>query len=87
MKCVICHSDDIREKVVMEEFKSDSDIVYLPVTAQECAHCGERYYSRHTMRMIEHMEKKIMRKDVRLKQVGKVLVAEEQEGVYTTPEG
>ena len=31
MKCVICHSEDILEKNVMEEFKHGNDIIAVPL--------------------------------------------------------
>ena len=75
MKCIICHSEDITERELMEEIKKENDIVYIPVKTLVCNNCGERYYNRNTMKLLEETEKKIMEKGIRLKEVGKVLLA------------
>lgn len=75
MKCIICHSEDITEKEVMEELKRESDIVYIPIKTLVCNNCGERYYNRNTMKLLEETEKKILEKEIQLKEVGKVLLA------------
>ena len=75
MKCVICKSPDIQRKVVEEEMKSGTDILLVPIEILVCNHCGERYYDRKTMRKIEDVRSKLNRKDLEVKEVGKVLRA------------
>jgi uncharacterized protein YlaI len=75
MKCIICHSEDIVEKEVMEEIKNINDIIYLPIKTNVCLNCGERYYDRQTLQKIEDFEKQIKDKNIILKEVGKVLIA------------
>jgi YgiT-type zinc finger domain-containing protein len=73
MKCVICHGDDINVMEVKEEFTVDSDIVYIPVKVPVCKTCGERYYDRRTMQFLEEIEGKLNRKQLELKEIGKIL--------------
>lgn len=75
MKCIVCHSEDIFEKEVMEEFKSENNIVYVPIKTHVCSNCGERYYDRRTMKFLEETEKKISENQIELKEIGKVLMA------------
>jgi uncharacterized protein YlaI len=41
MKCVICHSEDILEENVMEEFKHGNDVIFVPIRTMVCSSCGE----------------------------------------------
>lgn len=75
MKCIICHSEVITEKEVMEEIKIKNDIIFVPIKTLVCNNCGERYYSRNTMKLLEETEKRIMDNGIHLKEVGKVLLA------------
>ena len=70
MKCVICHSEDIKEKLVEEEIRKETDFILIPVKVLVCLQCGERYYSRNTMRYLEEFEQKL--KSIELIEVGKV---------------
>ena len=74
MKCVICHGEDIETQEVKEEFLIGNDIVYVPIKTPVCKSCGERYYDRHTMQFLEKIEKKLNKKQIELKEVGKVLL-------------
>lgn len=74
MRCIICHGDEIVVTEVKEEFPIGNDIVYVPVRIPVCRNCGERYYDRRTMQFIEEMGQKLNEKQVKLKEVGKVLV-------------
>lgn len=77
MKCIICHGEDIKTMEVKEEFTLGSDIVYIPVKVPVCQTCGERYYDRRTMQLLEEIEEKIRKTAVKLKEIGKVLIYEE----------
>jgi len=73
MKCVICKGEDIKEKEVEEEIRIGNDIVLVLVKIMVCSSCGERYYDRRTMKMLEEIEAKIEKEHVGLETVGKVL--------------
>jgi len=73
MKCVICRGEDIKEKEVEEEIRVGNDIVLVPVKVMECMSCGERYYDRRTMKMLEEVEDKIEKKRLEVEPIGKVL--------------
>jgi len=73
MKCVVCNSSNIETKSVEEEIKSDKDILLMPLEVLVCLSCGERYYDRKTMKKIEEMRSKLERRDLKVKEVGKVL--------------
>jgi len=73
MKCVICHGDQINVMSVKEEFVIGTNIVYVPVKVPVCKNCGERYYDRRTKQSLERIEEKLKKKDVKLKEIGKVL--------------
>jgi YgiT-type zinc finger domain-containing protein len=75
MKCVICKSSDIQVKMVEEEIKSGMDILLVPIEVLVCDHCGERYYDRKAMRKIEDVRSRLKQKDLKVKEVGKVLRA------------
>lgn len=77
MKCVICHGEEIKLMDVKEEFAVGSDIVYIPIKVPVCKSCGERYYDRRTMQLLEEIEEKLTKTRVELKEVGKVLIYEE----------
>jgi YgiT-type zinc finger domain-containing protein len=73
MKCIVCHDDRIQKKMVTEEFSLGKDIVCCQVEAQVCQSCGERYYDRRAMRLLEDMERRVKEGSAELKEVGKVL--------------
>lgn len=70
MKCVLCYSEDIEEREVEEELKNNSDIILVPVKVLVCLQCGERYYTRATMKYLEDFEKRIQ--EMKLIEVGKI---------------
>ncbi len=72
MKCVICHSEDIEIKEIREDFTINNDIVYVFITIPVCNCCGERYYDRRTMRLLEETKANISHKRIELKQIGRV---------------
>ena len=76
MKCVICHGDNIREKKVYEEFDLGNDVVRLPIEIPVCANCGERYYDRKTMRILETIREQIREERLELTEIGKVLLCQ-----------
>ena len=73
MKCVVCHGDQIEKQEVSEEFAAGKDIVCFSVRVPVCQTCGERYYDRRTMRLLEEMEQKVREGNAQLREVGKVL--------------
>ena len=52
MKCVICKSGDIAERMTEEEIRVGSNIVFVSVKALVCPECGEKYYNRAQMKKI-----------------------------------
>lgn len=74
MKCVICHGNEIELMEVKEQFTVGNDIVYVPIKVPVCKNCGERYYDRRTMQLLEEIERKLNKKQIELKEVGKVLI-------------
>jgi YgiT-type zinc finger domain-containing protein len=75
MKCVICKSSDIQNKMIEEEIKSGRDILLVALEVLVCMNCGERYYDRNTMRRIEDVRSRLKQKDLEVEEVGKVLRA------------
>ncbi|MEE8403607.1 MAG: YgiT-type zinc finger protein [Candidatus Hydrothermarchaeaceae archaeon] len=73
MKCVICKSSDVVEKEVEEEIRVNSDITLYPIKTKVCNSCGERYYDRETMALLEDVRGKLKKKELNLQVVGKVL--------------
>ena len=73
MKCIICRSDDIKPKRLIEEIQRGTDIVQVEVQALACESCGERYYDRKTMRELQAMQKEVLNNTAKLSEVGKVL--------------
>ncbi len=76
MRCVICNSMDIRTKAVEEEIKLHSDIYLVPMQVLVCLSCGERYYDRKAMKMLEEIRSKIRDKSLEGVQIGRVLRVE-----------
>ena len=76
MKCIICHSEDIHEQEVFEEFKDGNNVIYVPIKTLVCKSCGERYYNKRAMSFLEEIEQKIDEHSLPLKEVGKVMMAE-----------
>jgi len=73
MRCVICGSPDIEDKEVEEEIKVGNDIIIVPIKVKVCMNCGERYYDRETMKMLEDVEDKIEKRQLKFELIGKVL--------------
>lgn len=73
MKCVICKSGDIAERVTEEEIRVGSNIIFVSVKALVCEECGEKYYNRAQMKKLEDMERLLRQKKVSLEKIGDVL--------------
>jgi YgiT-type zinc finger domain-containing protein len=73
MKCVICHGNDIQIQDVQEVLSIGNDMVFVPVRVLVCQTCGERYYDRRVMQLLEEAEKNLKEKKVALREVGKIL--------------
>ena len=80
MKCVICHSEDIEVKEIREEFAINNDIVYVFITVPVCGSCGERYYNRRTMKLLEETKANLSHKRIELKQIGRVFTTTSRNG-------
>lgn len=73
MKCTYCKGGDFEKKMVEEEFRKDVDVVLVPVEALVCSSCGERYYDRRAMRLLEEWNAKIKSNKATLQPTGRVL--------------
>ncbi|MBI4362156.1 MAG: YgiT-type zinc finger protein [Euryarchaeota archaeon] len=74
VSCVICQGTTIKTQEVEEAFGLNRDIIMVPVKTRVCAECGERYYDKRTLRLLEEVEEKVRRKAItQLEVVGKVM--------------
>ena len=73
MKCVICKGSDIVMKSVNEQVALGNDIVLLRLNLPVCSQCGERYYDRRAMGIIEDVRAKGKLRLLEVEEVGKVL--------------
>ena len=73
MKCVICNGSDIKVRTVDEQIALGDDIVLVRLTLPVCSQCGERYYDRKTIQLIEQIRAKGKQRLLDLEDVGKVL--------------
>ena len=73
MDWVICHGKEIEKTKIREEIKAGRDIVYVSINIPICKNCGERYYDRRTIQSLEGIREKLEKKELKLKEVGKVL--------------
>lgn len=73
MDCVICHGKEIEKTDIKEEIKTGNDIIYVSINIPVCKNCGERYYDRSTIQALEGIREKLEKKELKLKEVGKVL--------------
>jgi YgiT-type zinc finger domain-containing protein len=60
-------------KTVEEEIRWGNNILLVQMEVLICLNCGERYYDRKAMKKIEEMRLKLKRRDLKVKEVGKVL--------------
>ena len=84
MKCVICSSQNISDKTVDEEIKLGNDVVIVSINTLVCESCGERYYNKQTMKILEDIEEKLQKHAVKLDVVGSVLKLNKQLGNMQT---
>ena len=73
MRCVICKGSELTRKTIDEEIRTGCDILLVPLAVLVCADCGERYYDRAAMRIIESSRERMNRNDLPVEQVGRVL--------------
>lgn len=73
MKCVICKSGDIAQRMIEEEIRVGSNIIFVSVKALVCKECGEKYYNRAEMKRLEDMERLLRQKKVSLEKIGDIL--------------
>ena len=62
-KCPVC-GGELVEKEVEKLLRGGAHVAVVSVRAQVCQHCGERLYSRETIRQFEQIRAKLMRQDV-----------------------
>jgi YgiT-type zinc finger domain-containing protein len=85
MKCIICHSPDVEQQDVNEEFHVGKDIVRMVFNVLVCQNCGERYYDQATMRKFEEIESSLEKHTLPLREEGKVMVYETRGAVNYLP--
>ena len=73
MKCVICKSGDIAQRMTEEEIRIGSNIIFVSVKALVCKECGEKYYNRAEMKRLEDMERLLRQNKVSLEKIGDIL--------------
>ncbi|MBM3933845.1 MAG: YgiT-type zinc finger protein [SAR202 cluster bacterium] len=73
MKCIVCHGDDIQVTEVNEEVRLDNNVVWVQIKTPVCRTCGERYYDRRTVHLLEKITRELKAGKLALKEVGKVL--------------
>lgn len=73
MKCIICHGTDISMRRVNEQLSRGEDKILVPVEVLVCNNCGERYYYRRTMQMLEEIKDAVNARCLPLERVGEVL--------------
>ena len=78
MKCVICNGSDIEVRTVDERIALGDDIVLTRLTIPVCSQCGERYYDRKTMQLIEQVRTRGKQSLLDVEDVGKVFRIREQ---------
>jgi len=76
MKCIVCSGTDVIPQKVQEELHYGNNIIIVPIEAQVCQLCGERYYSRAAIKYLEKIENEIKETNKGLREVGKVLLFE-----------
>jgi YgiT-type zinc finger domain-containing protein len=73
MKCVICKGSDIVVKTVDEQIAVGVDILLIRLNLPVCSQCGERYYDRKAMQIIEDVRAKGKQRVLAVEEVGKIL--------------
>jgi YgiT-type zinc finger domain-containing protein len=73
MKCVICKGNDVVFKTIDEQIAVGHDILLIQLDLPVCAQCGERYYDRKAMQVIEDIRAKGKEKALMVEEVGKIL--------------
>jgi hypothetical protein len=66
MKCVVYSSSDVKIKDVDEEIKLENDVIMVGIKTLGCGNCGEIYYYRHTVKMLEDIKEKLRNRDLEL---------------------
>jgi len=72
MNCVVCKGNNISVKVVDEELRHGSDVVLLPLKISVCGNCGERYYDKYAMKLIENARDSLREDMLSFDEVGRV---------------
>ena len=79
MKCVICNGSDIEVRTVDERIALGDDIVLTRLTIPVCSQCGERYYDRKTMQLIEQVRTRGKQRLLDVEDIGKVFRVREHD--------
>ena len=86
MKCIVCHSEDLAEKEVLEHLPRGNDIVCIPIRVLVCNACGERYYNRCAVRKLEEARESAANLRGHFSVIGQVLLQDSPETSYSATE-
>ena len=75
MRCVICNGNNIEMRSVEEDVRINNNVVLIPIETLVCLSCGERYYDRRTMKLLERVTAQIKSENAVLEPIGQVLRA------------
>ena len=76
MNCVICNSNNLVRKKVDEEIKINNDVIIINLPIITCLDCGERYYTKEDIHLIERTKEKLKTNILKKREVGKVFEIE-----------
>ncbi len=77
IKCAFC-GGELVEKEVTEEIRLDNDHILVPVTAEVCGECSERYFPEGTIDRLIRLKESLKKKKVKRKEVSRVLELERE---------
>lgn len=72
MNCVICKRGTVKPGNVQAELRVGADHLMVSVEADVCDECGEAYYTTETMRRLEEVRERFVRKAIAPLSVGHV---------------
>jgi YgiT-type zinc finger domain-containing protein len=73
-KCARCGSTDLEDREVEKLVRGGSDVVALTVPATVCRHCGERFFSLETIKVLEDARRDLEQGEVgRFRELGRLL--------------
>ena len=71
MKCALCGGETV-EATVVEEIRVREDHIMVPVKAEVCQDCSERYYPEGTIDYLIDLKERIWARQENMTQTGRV---------------